>query len=278
MLSRSMRNNYELKESLVEQNALDPEIFRKKKKRAEFSSFRSDICHNKTMEEEPESTIDYNKLVSFKHPKRAYEKFMNILIYMPEIITEEEKSSEMVKKIKQDPLLQYSQPSFVDKSFSVDENIQVTNLECFNDGDLPVAKNELPLFKNSLLKSAETSLLTSEVTEFEYFNDDQIKKMVSEKMKKMDLYNSKLENSKEWAIKRKYRLTDKDVKKVVRLQKWIKSYILRKKLTKALWMNRMIEHKSNYLKLKRCLEDFDRRNKGYSGIIYYKKYVNVFKE
>ena len=278
MLSKQARKNNELKESLIELNVLDPEIFRKKKKQANFASFQSDICFNKTRVKQVAKTIDYNKLISFKYPKKVFEKFMDMLIYIPDIITEEDRSCEIVKKIKQDPFLHYSQPSLIDKSFSWGEFMQETNLECFNDEEVPIVKPEIPIFKNKLLKSTENSLLTSDMIEFEYTNEEQIKKMVSEKMKKMDLYNSILENSEEWAIKRKYKLTDKDIKKLVKLQQWVKSFIMRKRFIKSIWMNRLIEHKTNYLKLKRCLNHFDKKHKRSQAVVYYQKYVNVFKE
>ena len=55
------------------------------------------------------------------------------------------------------------------------------------------------------------------------------------------------------------KLDAQQVQAIVKFQKRFKGFLVRKHFFKALSMNRYLEHKRNFIKLKKCLEEFDRK-------------------
>lgn len=56
-------------------------------------------------------------------------------------------------------------------------------------------------------------------------------------------------------------LKPRDIKAFVKLQRRFRGYLVKKSFFKAIRMNQFIEHKRNFMRLKKCIEYFDRKNK-----------------
>ena len=77
---------------------------------------------------------------------------------------------------------------------------------------------------------------------------------------------SNLSKVKIGLISRIKKLQPKHIKAVEKFQKRFRAYLVKKSFFKALWMNKYIEHKRNFVRLKKCIENFDKQN---SSIISY---------
>ena len=51
------------------------------------------------------------------------------------------------------------------------------------------------------------------------------------------------------------------IKAFSKLQQRFRAYLIKKSFFKAIRMNQYLEHKRNFMKLKKCIEYFDRKNK-----------------
>lgn len=156
------------------------------------------------------------------------------------------------------------------------ENIILeSNVEVWNFGNSEEGSSEDTFTKSSLLRSTEISMLTSERNLNETLNEDDIQKIIAEKMKKMEDFNSRLEDKEEFKIIQKYKITKEKLDVIRRFQQRVRSIMIRKKFIKAVRMNKYLEHKKNYLKLKKCIQRFDKKHKGSISHFYYDKYVNL---
>lgn len=101
--------------------------------------------------------------------------------------------------------------------------------------------------------------------------EDQIQEIIRNKMKLLDKYNEtilKKKNSLEYKWGRRFgvtarikRLQPRHVEAIVKLQQRFRGYLVKKSFFKAIKMNQYIEHKRNFMRLKRCIENFDKKNK-----------------
>lgn len=57
------------------------------------------------------------------------------------------------------------------------------------------------------------------------------------------------------------KLQSRHVKAISKLQQRFRAYLVKKSFFKAIKMNQFIEHKRNFMRLKRCIENFDKKNK-----------------
>lgn len=146
--------------------------------------------------------------------------------------------------------------------------------------------NFIKNLKNSILEEInflnfskmEESQIMLTKNDLQYINPedlspDEIKVLVK---KKMDLLSQK--NPKKLLIK-KY-LKKVHIKAFIKFQRRIRSLILKKKFFQAIKMNHIIEQKSNYLILKRNIENFDNEiimKKSKNNYIYVQQYKNITK-
>lgn len=108
--------------------------------------------------------------------------------------------------------------------------------------------------------------------DFDGKSEEQIKKIIEEKMKKMDEFNEKYSKKKYYELKKKYSLKKMHIEKVVKFQRFFKSFLIKKNFFKAIYMNKAFEHKKNFLALKKSLRKFEEFLK--KNPIYQQKLIN----
>lgn len=225
--------------------------------------------------------LDYSRLISFNYPKQLYIHFLNMIINTPDIIMEEKSAKEVAEEVRVNPRKRFSVPTKYKRGGSVlliaesiidcnhiDDNNSETNFSFIIESE----KEETELSAN--VRNEQPSFLTSEPMDPENLTDEQIQKLIESKMNKLDKFNTKLQKRDELAIMTKYNLSELDVNKFKRLQIRIKGWFAKRRFFKSLKTNQYIEHKKNFLNLKRCLDKFDTENKGSRSVKYYKSAVN----
>ncbi len=131
----------------------------------------------------------------------------------------------------------------------------------------------------SQLLLTEPSKKTSEVLQPECLDPSslseiEIRELIDEKMRKLDLFNSRLMLREQNHIMKKYKISDAQLKLLSRLQNRIRSWIMKRKFLKAVRMNDFVENRKNFLMLKRCMEKFDKQSgRNYSR--YYESLLDM---
>ena len=121
--------------------------------------------------------------------------------------------------------------------------------------------------KNTITTKPKEKTVNSNNVEIEQYLSD----LAYNKMEELDLFKSTAADIERQQIIRKYKLSSYHINAISKLQIIIRSWIIRKKFIKAIRMNKYIEHKHNYKKLKRSIVKFDKKHKKSKA---YKRYVN----
>ena len=181
--------------------------------------------------------VEFNQLISIDNPKLTYNNFTRFLenFKTSRIITEESKTT--AKR-------GYSCP----KRFKI--NYQSSTID-----------------KNTITTKPKEKTVNSNNVEIEQYLSD----LAYNKMEELDLFKSTAADIERQQIIRKYKLSSYHINAISKLQIIIRSWIIRKKFIKAIRMNKYIEHKHNYKKLKRSIVKFDKKHKKSKA---YKRYVN----
>ena len=99
--------------------------------------------------------------------------------------------------------------------------------------------------------------------------------LVDAKMKKLEKYNTRLEKRDERAIISKYSISNEDLDAIKRLQLRIRSWTVKRKFFAGLLAERRMQHKKNFLALKRSLDKFEREHKNSASARNYRTMVNL---
>lgn len=238
----------------------------------QYKLFRSEANemkqHQNSIEEAP---INYQTLISQKYDARRFKYFMKILLVVDNIIIEEKLPKEIAKELKDHPKKCFSfredevKPRFPDLFFddiySTHSLLNTTN----HTFDLLSAIAINVVQSNTQTSKIDISVKSMEALDFGSLTDDQIRELVSRKMKKLDRFNNALV-MKDMKVSHLYeKLNEKQLYAFCRFQKRMKQLIMRKKLIKAIKMNEFFEQKKNYLKLKKSIKAHQDRIKGLTG-------------
>ena len=90
-------------------------------------------------------------------------------------------------------------------------------------------------------------------------NDEEIQRIIALKMSKLDMFNDLSMTKREKNIYSKYNLNQKKLQSIVKCQRIIRSFLMRKKFMKALRMNDYIENKQNCMELGKSLKRHKRK-------------------
>lgn len=268
-------------EELTQENLQDfnvaPDLFLKRKKKKKTNQlFSSAIDHRSHKTEE--QIIDYQKLVNKKYPERVYKKFLQKVLYTENIIVEEIENAKVGENLAKNPKKCFSNR---DLTFIEDEVViydEDNSLDNISNKTLVETKKEddSSLFINSkitYINNKDNSFSSFKSgNDFENKTDEQIKKIIEDKMKKMDEFNEKCSKRKYYELKKKYSLKKEHITKIIRFQKFFKSFLIKKNFFKAIYMNKVFEHKKNFLALKKSLKKFELFLK--ENPIYQQKLIN----
>lgn len=190
----------------------------------------------------PEQKIDYAALISPGHSAKAFSVFLKVMLAIPEIVVEEETPLELSKKVRSDPKKCYS------ARFEPEGNVS----ETFCSVDKQLAEPSSPSAQNSAIF---TEKVDCSVLEVDKMTPEEIRKLVEMKMRKMDAFNSKLEE-REKAKPRIFgkSLAENQVSAIRKFQRRFRMYLVKKHFFKSLRMNDYLEHKKAFYKIKRCLD------------------------
>lgn len=116
----------------------------------------------------------------------------------------------------------------------------------------------------------------------ENLSESQIQMIIEMKMQKLDKFNNILESKSVNALIKKYKLTQESIEKLKRLQARIRTWVLKRRFFRALRMNHYIEHRKNYLSLKKCVARYERLYEDNDDDDYLSDYfrsiVNIFND
>ncbi len=102
----------------------------------------------------------------------------------------------------------------------------------------------------------------------------EIRELVDKKMRRLDLFNSKILPKEQSQLMKKYKVTTAQLELLKRLQRRIRNWIMKRKFLKAMRMNDYVESRKNFLMLKRCMEKFDKKSsKEYNS--YYESLLDL---
>lgn len=225
---------------------------------------------------------DYTLLVSRKYTKDIFSRFLGLVISVENIVPEETDPKNESSEIEEDfigdsksviklhgSFMSFSSDDRESKGgFSQYSETKITGDCTYNDKFIQTPK----------IESKGRSLLTYDLTDPDNLSEIQLQILIELKMSQLDLFNSRLENKAAYALIKKYQLTQKTIDSVKKLQIIVRRWILKRKFFKALRMNQYIDHKKNYIKLKKCVERFDTKHQGESHAFYYRSVVNVFND
>ena len=93
----------------------------------------------------------------------------------------------------------------------------------------------------------------SNLSEFE------LRQIVEIKMSKMNLYDRLTLNKKEKTIFKKFNLSVRTLETIIRCQKRIRAFLMKRKFFRALRMNDLLENKQNCLELSKSLRRFKKK-------------------
>ncbi len=96
--------------------------------------------------------------------------------------------------------------------------------------------------------------------DFSVQSDTDITELINRKMRKLDIFNSKILEKEESKIMKKFKVSPLQLQVLVKLQKRIRARFLKKKFLKATRLNNFIEYRENFQMLKRCLKRFEKRH------------------
>ena len=119
-----------------------------------------------------------------------------------------------------------------------------------------------------------STLLPLEYVDPSSLSEIEIRELVNAKMRRLDLFNSKIMLKEQSQLLRKYKITPNQIEQLERLQRHIRRWIMKRKFFQAIRMNDYVESRKNFLMLKRCMEKFDKRlRKDYNS--YYESLLDM---
>lgn len=220
--------------------------------------------------------INYLNLINDSYPPRIFKNFLKLIIITPHIILEETENSDFFQKQKK-------------RSFSnnkmISKIINVKNFKSKKTNFLEKNKNLINLKKDMFEKKIENlkfqkkekfpqkfktqkkididfDCLKTRSSTLEDFTENlskkEIENLIKKKMSKLEKYNKSLESKKTAELVKKYNLKNKNILKIVKIQKKFKSCIIKKKFFQAIFMNKLLIHQKNLILLKKSLKNYDK--------------------
>lgn len=258
-------------------------IFTRKPRAKSCWLFKSGVSYRRDTNAGEHQPKDYTKLINDDHPRSVYAYFLNMIINTPNVVIEESSAREVAIEVKDNPRKRFSIPTDFNKKYS-DMELDVSGFESKGHGNLQsvTAFSSLAMSDDDrsmldmVMKTEDPSFLTSDPNDPDHLNDEQIKQLVESKMRKLEKFNTKLERKEELALIMRYGIDSQTLDVLKRFQLRIRAWVMKRKFFKAVRMNEYIEHKKNYISLKKCVEKFDQQHKGDNFARYNKTSVNVF--
>ena len=95
--------------------------------------------------------------------------------------------------------------------------------------------------------------------EFDQLSEVDLRRIVELKMSKLDQFNNRVMNKKEKLVYKKYNLTPRVLETLIRCQRRIRAYVMKRKFFRALRMNDILENKQCVLELGQSLKRYKRK-------------------
>lgn len=226
--------------------------------------------------------INYAMLVNKNYPHKTYVRFLERIANIKNIIMEEESNGKVNMQVKQNPFRCFSQHVLF--PFSTDNLSLLTNNEaveeysvfsCVEFSAHDTTMDDIKPFEVVKYKS-ERKIEKRPLVKKKELTDKEVEAIIQQKMRKLDEYNTRIEESENKKLLRRYGMDKEKLNRLVKLQSFIRRWIYKKKFFQALRMNEYINHKKNYLKLKKSLDVYEaNRSKG-SFVSYYSRVSKIF--
>lgn len=265
--------------------ALTSTLFTRSKNIRSSNLFRSDPHKIRHVSVDLTQPPDYTLLINNTYPNKTYNHFLNMVINTPDIVLEEKCTKDIAEEVRNNPWKRYSIfTDFNKKDQKTDKNnseeaVKDTNALSVQTTFSLILDHEVDnKYNKEPKKIEEPSFLTSEPIDPEQLTEEQVRCLVETKMKNLENFNNKLQKREELNVIKRYGLNEKTIEILTRFQKRFRGWILKKKFFQALRMNDYIEHKKNYLALKKSLQRFEKRHKEKPFSKYYDDNVDVFNE
>lgn len=269
----------------LETYAVSSSLFQRTRKLRNNNLFISAAVLNKNSVSDFNTTPDYTKLINDVYPKRIYTNFLNRIINTPNIILEEDNVSEVAREVKDNPWKRYSIPTEFHSEYSRDiiENYQIefkdnNSVEFDTNFSIIIGNDAETTITKPGAKNKRPSFLTNDYIDTEFLTDEQLQRLIDMKMQKLNVFNAKLEYREIVLLHKKYGLSRKHMEAIRKFQLRIRAWILKKKFFKVVRMNEYLEHRINYLTLKKCMKRFDSKNNDGKYANYYNSVVDIFGE
>ena len=235
-----------------------------------------------TVVEDFMNIVDYRSLISKTYDRKTYSLFLELITNTNNIIPEAIGIDEEVNNVDKDSK-KISSKNLTDKMSFVMLNSSKDNEknESNKNSNTKITLNDTVNEQNNHKDNSQFENIFStfnNASDINNLNEQELKSIIEMKMSRLNKYNSRLENKIAYDLIKKYKLDDKTISSLKKLQGRIRCWVLKRKFFKALRMNQYIEHRKNYLRLKKCMEKFDNRySSGYFSY-YYRSVVDVFNE
>ena len=226
--------------------------------------------------------INYALLVNNQYPTHIYTSFLGRLSKIKNIILEEESNVVINLRVKENPYRCFSRnvlcPVASSDKSTLTNNSVIENSSLLSNLDLSKQETDIDekelyqRFKMKLTKEIEQKPLKQESE----YSEEEISEIIKQKMSKLEDYNSKIELHESKKLVTSYRLDEERLAKLCKLQSFIRRRIYKKKFFEAIRMNEYINHRKNYLRLKKSLEAYEKRQARGSFVSYYSKVSKIF--
>ena len=227
--------------------------------KAQHSPRRSRHSSSKSLKDSSsKSRIDYNKLVSAKYPAKVFKIFLKIILFTPKIILEEDSPlAAQAKAQKKRSLSEKAESSLEAGLSNTRQRVLNASTKSVINSTFLTEKNELASILDQK-KSKISNVSNASNIDSDNLTEEEIKRIIEIKMRKLERHNQALEKRDRKKLK-DIKLSERGDKALRRFQKRFRGYLIKKNFFKAIRMNDYIELKKNQLKLKKCLEKFDKK-------------------
>ena len=225
--------------------------------------FRSEVFETSSKQSNENEHLNYQKLVNKKYEPKKFKKFMKIFLGIDNIILEEKDSFQISKELKQNPKKCYSfreENNEKHQYFEVIYEETESNKSVWNSTHI-TQNEQASLGPDQLISGIgqsrfESSYQSIESNHLSNLSDEQIQKIITQKMKKLDRFNEKLDKKDQKLLNLELSLTNEQIMAIINFQKRFRSFLMKKKFIKAIRMNDQFEHKKNYIQLKKSFKNY----------------------
>ena len=218
--------------------ALSPELFLRKNKNQTKLLFNSENLSKEGAESSiNESLGNLAKLVHFQYPQAIYVRMLRLISNVPDIIFEEESNHKVKAKVKRNPLYRFSLETL---SFGKVDLLSFESNKEIHEQDSIFSKNDFS-FQNTTCDSIYPSGLADIKLSTKSTHETNNTKILSPLYFNNFFFNAE------------------QLDKIVKIQRFVKATQYKRNFFKMIRMNQYIEHKRNYLRLKRSLAAFDKK-------------------